>query len=433
MNKTKNNQPAIDLVVAFEKPRTKRAFYLVLFFPVSLENVGAELVTKIHFDEQGNFSICYHRTYHIKAEPDPSEMLNCLLVYNNQQKIRFSLMKPLYPSERPPLCVDYYEYNADDKSVQLGSATMFCKNSSYQIIDFPILAKQRDKEVRGTVCFDSKLVLDPAIPAITLTELQRQFDELLQTKHHYSDSDFSHSTVGKIANTPMYMTTRVCARVCIKNFLKYIPIPVQLPPKLKEVITSSAPPLELKEFAKLCVNWLKRPEKGYSDDKHVLVGTEEEVKTDYWVSMLLQDVGNCKNMAITMYQLCKCYYKDDETNKWTFHLCSLILKDDAVPHAICVARRGEEEVFILDATRNSFPFDEDKAGLNKYLDEEYAFFVTLFSMDGVFNLVNNKTGKLGITPTEFINGDYDTQDKPKPKEDEALIAIAYGYQNNILA
>jgi hypothetical protein len=325
-----------------------------------------------------------------------------------------------------PLMVDYYKYTLDGKSQLTASATIF-NNNEFHLIDMMALGQNKtlflntieaynevnDRYGIGSVNLvgGEELVKYPNPKSIL--EIQARF--YTQIEEICMIENVTHSCISAMVNTPRSIPFRTCPHVYVNNFLKYFEELTHLPPKLEAAVGNKK--LSLEEFVKLGIDWIKN-EKGYHSEFHV-INDDEEVKCDNWASLEEQGVGNCKNMAITMFQFCSFYFPGE-----TFYLCSCILADELVPHAICVTFVNNKP-FIIDATRIEFEYNN-----LDYLQREYKYFVTLFPKNENPLCLVNESGDVGITVDEFYNNKYTKQERSRPTTHEKHVSYIYKFKYN---
>lgn len=381
-------------VTFFEEAR----YQLLFFFP------GSTKYTL--FTPPNKFT--YHSTNQNLLNNGEVQLLNEInyirLSVNDKNKGVFYMEEVIKES---PLCVNLYRFD-DGKRRLYGTATIFKRGKRYDLINFAVAEVSKEKfnyVSLGVVSFEGALDFvkkDASIP--DFYEEQLKYYELIENaeneiKQNFPSSQFASKKCYEIKYTTLNQSTRVFANVFVPVPLRYIPIPSN------PVFPNLAP----EEAIKKGIKWIQ-DNKGFTYDYHMV--NEKKIKTDAWKSMFIQATGNCKDQALTMYQM----LSSQRYKNWEFALCCILLKDGdtLLNHCVCVAfHDGIRE--IIDATIE---------GKNDY-EENYDHVVTLFTKQDTYFLLNEN--KIGVMVKDFIEGNYVL----KEKFSNSHIDVSTAYKYNL--
>lgn len=316
--------------------------------------------------------------------------------------------------EKKPLGINLYLYENGKKRLY-GTATCFEQGKRYHLFVFAIAEKQMIVgenasliyESFGTVSFELGNVVKPnvlALPSYRFFDLQMMhIMQIVSTTNRLNNLNISYNfdECGKVFLSTFKQCTRTLALVFAPTILKWIPIPKQ-----KQTFVSMESS-SMEEYINNAMEWIYT-EKGYSADHHFgLLDQQQEVKTDMWKSLFLQDTGNCKDQALTMYQFIK-----NKDPKAKVALASVIIRRNSVPHCICLlleegsssSPSSSPRVTIVDSTRK-----KDLEDINYNPDDYYLCAVSMFCEDQTYFIYQNN--QLGVSLLDLTKGNYSLRPK----------------------
>lgn len=384
-------------------------FYLVFF------TIGSQYVTKVAFknNEFENYVIYNVKKDILRRNPLPDNIINdenfYLININNTCQIKVGWTQ----KENSALCVDFLMpastsfLGYGEKTKIYASATIFKKYTEYHLLDYALAGKQDLLALNkhwhfvsyGFFVSKKHSFCKERLP---VCEIQHNFLKLI--KKYLSDvgrKDFIYDDprLENVKVTPFHLNNRMFFAVHTLHYLKYIKIPEA--PMFGVIRPEGTIESQITEVVQRAFNWISL-EKSFAREMH------GNVLVSAWKSLFLQDAGNCLDMAITMYQILMCYFRNNE--KYQFTLASVLI-DDYLPHCICVIlplpanRYGRP--MIVDATRLiDVPFPEPPQYISAY-----RYITGIYTQENCYWVVKKDSDKtkvhLGVTMNDFMQNKYD--------------------------
>lgn len=184
--------------------------------------------------------------------------------------------------------------------------------------------------------------------ASAVERIRPYFNSLItayQAAYQPHDIRFAVQEVNNQFFSPLYINNRILPKVFVFNFVRHIVIPCHCD-GTKVAFEKLFAGKDTDEQRVLAIHTWVHNYFAYSSDHH------HNVTTNVYISGFVQDTLNCKDMAITVYQLLVLaqYYKFIDS-KTTFHLlgCIIIGPNTNIPHMIAACKINQE-YFLVDAT-----------------------------------------------------------------------------------
>jgi len=314
--------------------------------------------------------------------------------------------------ENQPLCINVYM--KDEGKLRLyGCATLFERMKRYDLINYALAEQEYQRfyyKSLGTVYYKS--------PEVDFVNNIPNFYSL-QLKY-YEDIENAKSVIDKIpydlyASQMCFNMRHVTLNQCTRVFGNvFVPVPVKHIGVPKKPVFGDQPSIQ--DIIREGIKYIQSI--GYTADYHL--DNQKQIKTDSWKSMFIQQTGNCKDQALTMYQILASY----GLKEYTLGMCSIVLLDGSEQgcHCVCVAINNQTKIpIVIDATLDN-PDDLEDDGITPK-QHNYKHVLTLFTATNTYWLISD--GKYGVSIENFMMGKFKMKEKFHFKYNDDDVAYSY--------